>query len=535
MKNVVFLMIDSLRFDVINAIEPREEGFMALRGMRENIETPSFDYLVENGASIPRLHAPFAATPPSTSSALTGLYPREHGVCGFHRPLKDDVKTLPEYFSEAGFHTVLFNGIDVFSINGIGDRFDEYVYGSLEDMTHIIEKKNKQNIPVFSFFHTMDVHRPYFLSRYPPRPSAHQFSMEFLDRWSDRLETPVPESLSETFERSKDMLGRYKSMGTTAWEAMQEIHYHFEEDTIDLDNPVDKLSRMYRRGVEWFDENHLSHYVNFLREYDDGDIVTALTGDHGEAVRSIQGEQTFYHGGKPVQDLIRVPGIVSGSEIDRDKYEEWDLTSLVDFLPTILSIAGIDYDESEVSGLDLNGSPPTTRRIYSEFSQHLANQEFPRETVLNWHTVVTDSGDKYYRMGLPVEENDFDRSMKRFMEITTRKLCISRPGEESYDFWLSQLDNRDEGQLKDEYYSAIQKQCSTDDPELYRWDEDHFENHDLLASGDEEAQKRATELDDILCNRFPDPVEIAWEQDEVDVSQSDEEEVTEGLKGLGYL
>jgi arylsulfatase A-like enzyme len=527
-------MVDSLRFDVIQSIEPREKGFMSLKGLRDQIETPAFDQLAENGASIPRLHAPFAATPPSTASVLTGQYPREHGVCGFYRPLNEDAMTLPDQFRDAGYHTVLFNGVDVFSIDGIGDRFDEYVYGSIRDMTRLIEEKNRQNTPVFVFFHTMDVHRPYFLSRYPKSPSDHQFVIEFLKEWSDRIDAPVPENVRDSARRTDEKLARYEAMNTTAWDAMLEFHYHFKEGNLELDDPVSVLSNLYLKGVEWFDKTQLSHYVDFVEGRDD--TLTILSGDHGEASIMLEGEPTFYHGGKPFQDLVRVPGIVSGPEVESGEFEDWSLTSLVDLAPTIFSKMEVDVDLESISGQDLTQRPPKSRRVYSEFSQHLSDQDFPRDTFLYWHAVIHSDGYKYYRVALPMTDRDYELSLERFLEVAVRKHCVSVPGQEMVDEWISRAQKSDnERAVKGDFVDDLTERCDTENPELYQWQSDHFEQENLLISGDESHRQRADELDDVLCDRFPDPAEVAWEQEDVDVSREREEEVTEGLKGLGYL
>lgn len=535
LTNCVFLMIDSLRFDAVRGIDPRDDGYLEGEGLRENLETPSFDYLVDHGVTIPRMHAPFPATPPSTASVLTGLYPREHGICGFNRPLLNEVKTLPEYFSDAGYHTVLMNGIDVFSINGIGDRFDEYVFGSIRDLTRLVEDKNEEGTPVFAFFHTMDVHRPYFLSRYPVTPSVHEYALELLNNWSERADFNCPDTLSDTFRKPEEKLARYEGTGTKAWDAMFEIQHNIWGE-VQLDDPVSMLADMYVKGVNWFDRSHLSRYVDFLESSGAGaNTVTVLTGDHGETPREFGGSESFYHGGKPVEDVIQVPGIISHTDLDDHTMDDWDLTSLVDWTPTLLSLFNIDYEDDDLSGLNLLESPPEDRYVYSENAEQIESEDFPRDAVLHWHTAIGSDGYKYYRMGLPVEEDDFEREMEVFIEIMARKLCINTPKEELVEKWLSRAQDGDEQAVKQELVEELAGRCSIEDPELYHWQNDFLETDDLLGSEPREHQQLSNRMDKRLCGRFTDPGEIARNQEDTEVSPDKQEEVTQGLKGLGYL
>lgn len=71
----------------------------------EQIMTPNIDRLAKEGLTF--THA-FAASPlcsPSRCVIETGLMPFRNGAHKFGTPIRDDIKTMPEYFKELGYYT----------------------------------------------------------------------------------------------------------------------------------------------------------------------------------------------------------------------------------------------------------------------------------------------------------------------------------------------------------------------------------------------------------------------------------------------
>nr|MDJ0869078.1 sulfatase-like hydrolase/transferase [Myxococcota bacterium] len=97
--NVLLISIDSLRADVFYEYVEK----YASRPLEDFV---SGGRLYRNG------HTSFSHSLPSHTSMMTGLYPPEHGAQFFYHglgsPLKEDVETLAERFSAAGFETAGF-------------------------------------------------------------------------------------------------------------------------------------------------------------------------------------------------------------------------------------------------------------------------------------------------------------------------------------------------------------------------------------------------------------------------------------------
>src|ERR671919_1157481 len=85
------LFVDSLRADAI---------------LDDHIPTPTFDSYAARGVDFQEAICTATTTTPSFSSILTGCYPPKHGVRGLQGyRLSSAIKTMPQAFAEAGYHT----------------------------------------------------------------------------------------------------------------------------------------------------------------------------------------------------------------------------------------------------------------------------------------------------------------------------------------------------------------------------------------------------------------------------------------------
>ena len=94
----------------------------------ENVETPALSELAENGIVFERAFATAPITAPTHASLLTGLYPRRHGIRdNLTHHLRDDVPTLAEWLSMAGYRTAAYVSAAVLERRyGLDQGFDVY-------------------------------------------------------------------------------------------------------------------------------------------------------------------------------------------------------------------------------------------------------------------------------------------------------------------------------------------------------------------------------------------------------------------------
>ncbi|MEM6429462.1 MAG: sulfatase-like hydrolase/transferase [Deinococcota bacterium] len=92
--NILLITSDQQHFDTIGKTNPR-------------IKTPALDRLCDEGTRFNRAYCPNPVCTPSRSSIITGMYPSQHGAWTIGVKLPEDVPTVGEHLSSAGYHTGL--------------------------------------------------------------------------------------------------------------------------------------------------------------------------------------------------------------------------------------------------------------------------------------------------------------------------------------------------------------------------------------------------------------------------------------------
>ena len=305
--NVVLVTLDTTRADHIGAY-----GF-------DDIETPAFDGLANEGVTFLRAYSPTPLTLPSHTSLMSGTYPPYHGVRdngAFVAP--DNLETLGELFRDAGYRTGGF--VSSFVLDGrfgLAQGFDTYFDEFEVPRTRMIALASIQrtgsdvvdaalawsrqdpSAPFFLWVHMFDAHTPY-----EPPP-------EFRDRYPGR---PY----------------------------VGEIAY---ADT--------QLGRL----IAWLDSSG---------RRDDTFVIVA--GDHGESLGE-HGE--IEHGFFLYEETIHVPLVISAPFAAYQGVRRSEPVSLVDVMPTILTLVGLPIpsevqSQSLVPLLDAGAPERPDSLVYSE-------------------------------------------------------------------------------------------------------------------------------------------------------------------------
>lgn len=535
-KNCIIYLVDSLRFDGYENSPDRTDGLLDELGVADNLNTPSLNYLSEEGTEIPALHTTYTSTPPAVGSLLSGLYPREHGMYGFQRPLFSNTITLPEIFKKNGYKTLLFNGIQLFKHNGIADRFDRWLKGPPDRLIKEIKRYNENGEKVFAYFHTMDVHHPYLLSKYPPNRQYHQKAIEKANKLARKFEHDYKFKPEDAYAESDKNDVPYSCSGKQLlWKFLKSSYHIRIKKEQKIENPIKYTVRWYVEGINNFDKNHLRRIVDFL-ESDSDDNLFFLTSDHGETIRQSTELQGFEHSFKPSQDLIRIPGIIY-PESGSTQIENWQLTSLVDTAPLLVSKANLNNIPHDFSGNNLLNSPPSKRHVFSEYSDDIEHDKenlFPRDAFLKWHCILNDDGFKFIRAGTGLTEDDYSLPAEDFVRRVILKVAFEPPEEILVDKLLQSLGQPVDREAKKQLVAKIKQQVDGWEPSLINWRKDHFERSNLLEQDNPEYREIAEKLEHKLLEKFSDPLDIEEEQEDV-LDKDEEEELQESLEDLGYL
>jgi len=95
-KNVLMIVADSLRADALE--EAIEDG-----------SAPALAEIARGGTSFSKAYSQSSWTKPSVATLLTGQYPHTHGAEGRNDALPEQMQTLAEVLSEAGYRTAVFS------------------------------------------------------------------------------------------------------------------------------------------------------------------------------------------------------------------------------------------------------------------------------------------------------------------------------------------------------------------------------------------------------------------------------------------
>lgn len=150
-KNVLFICVDCLRND------------FSLGDLGRNIDL--FTRFREEGACFPSMISTASTTSPSVASLMTGEYPFKHGIQSLTEfKLKDDVKTLAEFFQSAGYETLGHTCGPITEETGLDKGFDRYEYREPDQTVYtdwFDEFKTdleSQSDPWFTYLHLWEIH-----------------------------------------------------------------------------------------------------------------------------------------------------------------------------------------------------------------------------------------------------------------------------------------------------------------------------------------------------------------------------------------
>jgi arylsulfatase len=313
--SIVLVVIDTVRADHLTPY-----GY-------ERDTSPHIERLARSGTLFLQGVAASPWTGPSVASIVTGRYPDEVGIRGLRHRLPPSVPSLAQILRDAGYATaaVVSNalagpaygyhrGYDSF-------HFEHYKlqpegsaappgqpYFTADRVTErALAWIASAPKPFFLYLHYTDPHEPYL----PP------------PRWRDRFVREAS-GFDETLLNGK----RFTRVPLDGDE-LAAVRAHYEAEIAFVDHEVGRL-------------------VDALGN----DVIVVLTGDHGEEFRD---HGAFLHGHTLYQELLRVPLLLAGPGIPRDRTSAVP-ASHVDILPTVLELARVPSPPS-VNGRSLLGAP----------------------------------------------------------------------------------------------------------------------------------------------------------------------------------
>jgi arylsulfatase A-like enzyme len=305
--NVLLIGVDTLRPDHLGCY-----GY-------ERPTSPNIDRLAAEGVLLEKTVSQCPWTLPSFATALTSLYPSQHGAGINMSTMRTSFPTLAEILRDSGYSTGAVINVSVLRPEfGVDRGFDHYdvaepnVRRTADEVTRIALDwiDLNRDKPFFAFVHYFDPH----LSYAPPAPYDTLFDPGYRGR------------VGRSFERDdyldlKSVLLEQTDQQTGAdWNHIRAL---YDGEIAFTDEAIGKLlAGIADRGLT------KSTLVVFL-------------GDHGEEFSEHDG---FGHGHTLFREVINVPLIfrLPGRLAGRARVERQ--VRLVDVVPTVLDLLGIEAD-----------------------------------------------------------------------------------------------------------------------------------------------------------------------------------------------
>ncbi len=330
-QNIIFYFSDQQRYDTVN---------------KEIM--PNLMQLADEGAFFDNCYTCQPVCGPARASLQTGVYPTE---CGCHIngiPLKDDVKSLADYFNENGYDTAYigklhlasgqnggknikcestaipkerlwgykyFRGADILEFTSHG--YDGYVF---DENGNKIEfegyRADRINDFAIEYINNHNNDKPFFM-------------------FVSQLE-PHHQNDRKTFEGPKEKISKYKD-------------YDIPEDLKAFKGNYKEMYPDYLAAIESLDDN-LGRLINVLKEkgiYDNTTII--YTSDHGchFKTRNMEYKRSCHDAS------IHIPLVIKSKEFSKGIKDD-RIISLVDLPPTLLSLAGINIPNNYQGASILN-------------------------------------------------------------------------------------------------------------------------------------------------------------------------------------
>ena len=333
--NIIFYFSDQQRFDTVNS--EIMHNLMAL---------------ADEGTFFENCYTCQPVCGPARASLQTGVYPTE---CGCHingTPLRDDTKSLADYFNENGYDTAYIGKLHLASGKNGGENIKcektaipenrlwgyKYFRGAdvLEFTSHgyngyvFDEKGNKIDFEGYRADKINDFAIEYIENHNNDKPF-------FL--FVSQLE-PHHQNDHNRFEGPKEKIEKYKD-------------YPIPQDLVHLKGNYNEQYPDYLAAIESLDDN-LGRLIETLKDkgiYDNTTII--YTSDHGCHFKTRNAEYK-----RSCHDAsIHIPLVIKGNGFEKGKIED-KMVSLIDLPPTMLMSGKIDIPE-KYQGTAIQTKPET--------------------------------------------------------------------------------------------------------------------------------------------------------------------------------
>ncbi|ASY44391.1 MAG: sulfatase [Pseudomonadota bacterium] len=344
-RNVVFILLDDLRYDGMGFLQPE-------------LRTPNIDRLARGGTYFPNTVVTSSLCSPSRATILTGETARNHGIVDNANSSEAGLTFFPSYLQKAGYQTAFIgkwhmgNDVDTprpgfnkwVSFRGQGSYYpasgdpDAAVQGGETTMWNVdgkkvaqqgyitdeltdyamnwLEKERDKSKPFFLYLSHKAVHS----DPLPPPRYRHLY---------DRTDFKIPASAANTPENYK---------GKPMWVYNQRNTWHGIDFFFNTDMKMTEYLRYYYGALAAVDDS-VGRIADYLKANGlEKDTLVVFTADNGFQIgdHGLIDKRTAYQASVRVPMVMYEPGTVPAGVVNTGRIRN------LDYAPTFLDLAGVE-------------------------------------------------------------------------------------------------------------------------------------------------------------------------------------------------
>lgn len=454
-KNIILLVIDSLRYDSIGYSE--DTRFQKYMGLTTLPDTPTLDAMASNGAFFSRAYTTSSNVAASHAAMFTSKYPAEHQIeTLIGSSLPNNIPNITTYLANTGYYTVHATDFDfVFKENKL-NQGAQFIFS--QNDTRLLDLLKRKGNGYFLFFHIGDTHEPYLRS-FVDRGNYDIYRKTYKEL---KHKYRIPESeagFNNAFQRAKREKGAYyRSVPRWVSDDFSTLKMAMQME----DDYLQSIHKCYQEGVNQLDQGRLSRFFDTLKKSNlFEDTLLIITSDYGEGYtppKRFGHEYDLNDGVLHVPFIISYPNkIPSGIKIDKP-------INHLDILPTVLDVVGIPYNHnsfrgSSVKSLCYENSPfPSDRGLYSEhwkMQTRIVDGENRTEKMLVQRIMQTEK----YKFIIQGRDFAYDDSVLAFVNPNM-----------SFEQFISSANHRFMGlthpKILEQWFQTILKRHEGDSPDI---------------------------------------------------------------------
>ena len=332
-RNVVFILLDDLRYDGMGFVQPE-------------VQTPNIDRLARGGAYFPHTLVTSSLCSPSRATILTGQTTRNHRIVDNNDSSEEGLVFFPSYLQRAGYQTAFLGkwhmgqasdgprpGFDKWvsfmgqgeyvprpglTLNVDGQRVPQKGYITDELTDYALQWLRKERDPRRPFFLYLS-HKAVHSDPLPAPRHAHRY---------DATAFRIPASAANTPENYR---------GKPMWVYNQRNTWHGVDFPYHTDVKMTEYLKGYYATLSAVDDG-VGRLLDYLKDSGlEQDTMIVFTSDNGFLIgdHGLIDKRNAYEGSIRIPMVVYAPGLVPAGVTNPGRF------STLDLAPTFLDLAQV--------------------------------------------------------------------------------------------------------------------------------------------------------------------------------------------------